>query len=172
MVSSLSSVIAHELGQPLAACLFYANSLDKLLKNWTDAKKTIASEATDSLQQQLTRITEILGVVQDYATKRKSRKEFIYLNDSITKIVANFVRSQPASKKLFRLDLCKNDHKVCFPQLEFEIVISNLVRNSYQALKDRSDREIRISTKIRDPRASKFTLPTTAESSQKKYSLN
>lgn len=147
VVSSLSSVIAHELGQPLAACLFYANSLDKLLKNWTDAKKAIASEATDSLQQQLTRITEILGVVQDYATKRKSRKEFIYLNDSITKIVANFVRSQPASKKLFRLDLCKNDHKVCFPQLEFEIVISNLVRNSYQALKDRSDREIRISTK-------------------------
>ena len=33
------------------------------------------------------------------------------------------------------------------PQLEFEIAISNLIRNSYQALKDKSDPEIRISTK-------------------------
>ena len=49
VVSSLSSVIAHELGQPLAACLFYANSLDKLLKNWTAAKKAMALEAAEAL---------------------------------------------------------------------------------------------------------------------------
>uniref|UniRef100_UPI0026654C1D PhnD/SsuA/transferrin family substrate-binding protein n=1 Tax=Parasutterella excrementihominis TaxID=487175 RepID=UPI0026654C1D len=75
VVSSLSSVIAHELGQPLAACLFYANSLDKLLKNWTAAKKAMALEAAEALQQQLTRVTDILSIVQNYAAKRKSKKE-------------------------------------------------------------------------------------------------
>lgn len=162
VVSSLSSVIAHEVGQPLAACLFYANSLDKLLKNWTAAKKAMALEAAEALQQQLTRVTDILSIVQNYAAKRKSKKEFIYLNDSINKIVANFVRSQPASEKLFRLNLCKNELKVSFPQLEFEIAISNLIRNSYQALKDKSDPEIRISTN--NSRSSGFEICITDNS--------
>lgn len=147
VVSSLSSVIAHELGQPLAASVFYSNSLMKLIKSGIEGRRETAFKAIEALQQQLNRATEILGIVQDYASKRKHKRESIFINETIQAAVSHFIHTYPAAKKMLQLDLCHEDIEVRASKLEFEIAAANLMKNSLQALESKENPHIFIKTR-------------------------
>lgn len=145
-VSGLSSVVAHELGQPLAASMFFASSLKKLIKR-LEIKSDPMQEAVDGLLEQTQKANDIVKLVQNYSKTRGGLQGRAYVNHTINKVVTVFCKEHPDSRDFFILDLKTGDAEVEIPPIEFELVISNLIRNSYQACLHRETPLINISTK-------------------------
>lgn len=142
-VSSLSSIVAHELSQPLAASLFYANSIKKIV-----AKANISQDAltmaTEGMIEQTRRANDIIKLVQEYAKTRAVRPGKVLVNESINNAIQNFIREHPDSEKMFCLHLSERDEQINISSIEFEIVISNLIKNSYEAVRSKENAVIRI----------------------------
>ena len=73
MVSQLSSMLAHELHQPLAAIRLYARGLVKLLARTNPSPEV--TEAADAIADEATRAKEIVERVRAYARNRRAERK-------------------------------------------------------------------------------------------------
>lgn len=137
IVSELSSMIAHELRQPVASLINYADGLSLYLSGNT--KDPVVDEATREIARQAERVSEIVERVRAYAKGSSDINQPVDLCVITKRAFNTFRSSNDLSGIRVTSDLC-GEAPVRGDPLELELLIVNLLKNGLQALRSRKDR--------------------------------
>lgn len=127
IVGQLSTMIAHDLKQPLAAVGYFVDGLALLVrKNRIDPEKLL--KGADNIRGQIDRMSAIVEQVRNYAKREERRDEELNLGDIIRKAAAECRIPQeiPVSIEGDNVTV-----KGC--ALELEAAFVNLIRNAVEA---------------------------------------
>ncbi len=139
LVGELSSMIAHELKQPLAVIRNYARGLSRTLAH-DEVNTELIKSVINKIDTQSTKASDIIDHVRSFA-KRHPDAGPICLSDILTNAVEKF----QASRSLTTVYDVQNDLWIVADALEIELVINNLLKNSSDALSNTSDPRIEVS---------------------------
>lgn len=135
-VSQLSSMIAHELHQPLTAIRLYARGLEKLERR-AQADADVL-DVVESIADEASRARQIVDRVRLYAKNRRPPGEDVRLSALIASARAHFEASTLANNAhAMRVRLAPGDgFRDCVlhvAALEMELVLLNLMKNARDA---------------------------------------
>lgn len=134
-VAQLSSIVAHELSQPVSSILLYAQGISYLLKKNAPPKKL--GSGVEKIVDSAKEVEKFITLVRSYAKPDQSVViEPIDIRETLRKIVAAISESSDLSKKNIKLLLPDCPVKVKIPPVEFELAVANLIKNSLEATQD------------------------------------
>ena len=135
-VSQLSSLVAHELSQPLASVLLYAQGLKVMTQDagperWDQAK---LKEGIDKIIARTSRAQEIVKTVRAYA----KADDIDFLSIDLCKLLRHVVKQVSISHQIKRTRFClqlpDDAVTVSGSPLELELAFANLIQNSLEAV--------------------------------------
>ena len=145
IVGQLSTMIAHDIKQPLAAAGYYIDGLSMLLKRPSPEPEKLARSA-ERIRRQIERIGLIVDQVRRYAKKEDRRDARVEIAPLIEKALAEC--KLPADMRVERkgrLAVASDGEQPAQPLcvrgnlLELECVFINLIRNAVEAQREVKD---------------------------------
>ena len=133
VVGQISSLIAHELNQPLAGIKLYARTLQRAKDSGTLTEDKLGT-ALAEIRTDADLAAAIVERVRSYAKGARSERVSSEVSDLVNKAVREFKR-QSGERVEVKLTQAQPVHVIVNP-LEFELVIINLLRNAAQALQE------------------------------------
>lgn len=137
-VGLLSSMVAHELNQPLSAILLYARSLQRFGEKGLIEKM---SEVCNDISAQAKRAFDIVEKVRGYA-KGNTERQKVNLSNLVGKTVHDFELSRRSEASV--ATALQPDVFATVDAMEIELVVLNLLKNAANALRGRSDGKINV----------------------------
>ncbi|WP_308513867.1 HAMP domain-containing sensor histidine kinase [uncultured Turicimonas sp.] len=131
MVSQISSVLAHELKQPISSVANYAKGLSKYLSK-TNNSDEILHEAVREIDRGIRRAGDIVEKVRSYSKSSKDPLSVISLKDCAQRAIDSIKAFAPSQLQIFA-DLNSNPEIEADP-LEIELLIFNLLKNAAEAV--------------------------------------
>lgn len=129
-VSQISSLFAHELRQPLNAIRCYAYSLLKqTMKAGSNLDKEKFASGLEEINEQAQRADEIIQKVRDYVKDKSRDLTQVDLDQILRKTIESFSLGHPDCE----IQVQAVSAKVLGDPLEIELIISNLIKNAYEA---------------------------------------
>lgn len=138
VVSQFSTVIAHELHQPLAAMKYLADAIVLLVKS-PAANEAKITEAAKQLSRSVSKSAEIVERVRAYA-KDISSKETVDLKALLNEIIDE-VAPLEAVKPTLTVLAPKNLHPIQADPVALKIAFANLIKNACEAAAEVSPAE-------------------------------
>ncbi len=135
----LSAGISHELNQPLAAILNFAQNGQKFLER---SKPTKAAENFALISGQINRITRIIGNLRTFARQEAAATDRIDFGQVTRSALA--LCEEDLSEVQVTLDLTANPVPVLAGRVRLEQVILNLITNALDAMKTSTVKHITI----------------------------
>lgn len=134
-VCQLLSLVAHELSQPLATIGCYTKSIDMLLsKNKTSSPPLdMVKLAIDSINRNAKKATQILQKVRSIASRKEFQPQVLDLHTELDRIVSQFKGLLIKHKNVSIILNLNTRVPIYVDKLEFELAISNLLKNSTEA---------------------------------------
>ena len=142
IIGQMSSVIAHELRQPITAIGNYASSIIRRKEKNSLNDDTLVW-AMKRINAESERANEIIEHVRSYAKRKTSTREVIDLSGCIEKALAGMQARTPFSGTL-QTKISKNVFVEADP-LEMTLVVSNLYKNAVEACADKNNSKIIVS---------------------------
>lgn len=142
IIGQMSSMIAHELRQPLAAQDLFGKSLEKILTRAGAGEQTLSVLAR--MMKQTERIAAIVENVRNYAKVKTVKRTRIDLRSVVERGIASWRasgRSDKVTVKLTALEPVMIDANA----LEWELVVLNLIKNAAEALATTKDPTVSVS---------------------------
>lgn len=143
-VGLLSSMVAHELKQPLTVIGNYAGSLRRRLSRGEVPHETLLASITE-IEDSRTRAAAIIDRVRSYGQVRTRSLAAVDLSDLVKTAVARW-RRHSAHRVPCTLDL-EPGLTVEADRLEIELAVLNIVKNAAAAVKDQPDAAIEVTLK-------------------------
>lgn len=147
IVGQMSTMIAHELKQPLGAITNFANGLLRRVKRGNIDEKVFA-EALAEIVDQGTRASEIVNRVRSYAKRQSPELKFADMSGAVERAIEIFRRSRRTDAPI---------NKLVPPYLwaeidawEIELAVLNLLKNAADALVGTQDAVIRVAVYTED----------------------
>lgn len=141
IVSQMSSLIAHELQQPLNAIVNYARGL-RLLREKGRLSEDKFQTAVSEISDQGLQAAAIVNKVRNYSKHPETKKESVNLLDFLEKTTEKFCRIRNCTIPIeISGDRCVS---VMADLLELELLIVNLLKNSCEALASVDERKSKI----------------------------
>lgn len=140
-VSHLSSMIAHELAQPVGAAVAYCNGLQLLVQNKTLTQEKLLS-SIQGLDRGLSRVSHIIEKVRSYNKGNVNRDQRLNLLKTLT--TARDSMSQHLMQALPIELQVKADCDVLGDQLELELLFNNLLSNAVAAATLTEERKVSV----------------------------
>jgi signal transduction histidine kinase len=158
-MGELTSSLAHELNQPLAAIRNYANAAQRFLSQGEpDLSKT--REALEGIIRDDRRAAEVIGRVRGLLKKEEPRYRPVHMNNVIQEILA-FIRSDSVLEGLsIETELAPELPAVAGDQVQLQQVLLNLMLNAVDAMnKTKPDlRKLVIKTENEESRGVKISV--------------
>lgn len=147
IVGQMSTMIAHELKQPLGAITNFANGLLRRLKRGAIDPK-VFSEALEEIVMQGTRASEIVNRVRSYAKQQQPVLELSDMQEIVCNAISTFERSRRSSAKI-EADL-QPFLWADIDAWEIELAILNLLKNAADSVEGLSDAKILVRVRAED----------------------
>ena len=158
-MGELTSSLAHELNQPLAAIRNYANAAQRFLSQGEpDLSKT--REALEGIIRDDRRAAEVIGRVRGLLKKEEPRYRSVHMNNVIQEILA-FIRSDSVLEGLsIETELAPELSAVAGDRVQLQQVLLNLMLNAVDAMnKTKPDlRKLVIKTENQEDRSVKISV--------------
>ncbi len=153
VLGEMSTMIAHELNQPLSAISNYARGIVRRVEAGR-AEPMALVEAGDEIVRQAERAAGIMQRIRDFARKRTGERVEVDLREIVDGTRALFqgmVPGAPAVERVLNPN-CKGGALVWVDRLQVEQVLLNLMKNAYDAMRSvpAPQRRIRISCRRED----------------------
>lgn len=161
-VTQLSGLIAHELSQPLSGILLYVRGLKSMLNNGGLPSSPTVIETLGKIDERARKAERIVDRVRRYAKSDGHTIEFFDLLTLIRQTVSNFVRAGKIHSNQIKLDTDLDALRVCVSQLEMELVLNNLIKNSIESTATCPRPSIRMSARLLDGTRFEFTITDNA----------
>ena len=126
VVSLLSSMVAHEIKQPITNISYYAGGLLMFLKK-KGLEESTGSEFIKAIQSEVRRSTDIIDHVRGYAKERP--KEFAACD--LQSVVSGAIKYQ---QNPFLINKVKHSCWVFADKFDLEFIVSNFVKNALSAV--------------------------------------
>ncbi len=130
IISQLSSIVAHEVNQPLEAIINYSACLSKYVENNYREDKT-ASEISNRVAGSAARVAAIIDHVRSYAKKKESEKIVLSLTQTLKTTINEFQHADYGTDIKFEPDLGNKEILVEAEPLELKLLFSNLFRKGH-----------------------------------------
>lgn len=147
IVGQISSMIAHELKQPLGAITNYANSLVRRLRRGA-VEPTTLNDALKEIVEQSERASEIVNRVRSYAKSPSPTLKHSDMSYSVNNAIETFVRSRRTEATMHvnvPVPLWAD-----IDDWEIELAVLNLLKNAADALQGLPNQQIWINVKPED----------------------
>ncbi len=131
MISQISSVLAHELKQPISSVANYSKGLSKYL-NKSGNSDEILNEAVSGIDKGIRRAAEIVEKVRSYSKAPTGHMPIVSLTDCAQKAVDSIKAFAPGNVEISTNLI--SDAFIEADPLEIELLIFNLLKNSAEAV--------------------------------------
>ncbi|MFK8026550.1 MAG: MASE1 domain-containing protein [Gammaproteobacteria bacterium] len=140
-MGEMASALAHELHQPLMAIVNYSQSA---LLDLSESKKqnTNAIDDVKIISQQALRGGEIIRRMKEFAIRGEVSKERVDLNELIDELRPLFDIEVAENNIDLTIKLFADELIVLVNHVQMQQVVSNLVRNSIEAMKNNTGRKV------------------------------
>ena len=143
-MQEMSSAIAHELNQPLAATANYLSVAAMRVNAAGGSDWARQSEALDKAQQQVQRAGEIIRRLRNFISRGKSEESRADIYGIIESAISlSLVRDEHADIAL----TCPKTTEKLYVQvdsIQIQQVLMNLIRNAVEAMENQSDKRLTI----------------------------
>src|ERR1700733_8926513 len=139
-LGQLTSSIAHEVNQPIAAAVTYALAA----RRWLSAEPPNFREVDDALSlivKEGNRAGEVVGRIRALIKKAPARKDAVEINDAILEVIA-LTRTEAANNSVsVRTQLAEGLPRVQGDRVQLQQVLLNLIVNAIEAMRDVGEEE-------------------------------
>ncbi len=135
VVGQISSLIAHELGQPLGAVRLFAHGLLRAIENGRTTAEGLEN-GIRRIDNQAERAQAILERVRAYAKSKTERRQATDIGKLLDEAVKNFRITSRGGIAEIRVKHAPESVFVYADPLEIELVIVNLLKNASEALRE------------------------------------
>ena len=142
IVNQLSSMMFHEIRQPLVSSNFYIEGL-KTLATKGELNTEILSSVIVELEKQNARIDQIIQTVRSYIKKGNEQREVLDVS-ALTKTVAESFLKSKSNRFDLKLKIEPN-LRVSGIAVEFEIMLLNLLNNAWEAQSQNKKKKVIVS---------------------------
>ncbi|HTQ15507.1 MAG TPA: PAS domain S-box protein [Rhizomicrobium sp.] len=143
-MGQLSASLAHELNQPLAATMNYANAARRLLATKGGGEK--AAPLLDKAVAQVVRAGQIIQRLRSFVEKREFARAREDINDIVREAVALGYVGMADDGVVLRTELADGLPPIYADRVQIQQVLVNLLRNAGEAMRDRPVRLLSVST--------------------------
>ena len=133
-VDQLLSEITHELAQPITSIKIDAHILNKLLKDEVNYDFDQIKSTTNELKLKTDHCVALLANIRNFLSTKNIVKERFVVNKSIVKMTKMFETELTNNNIKLKLSLDEHLGFVKMSVIEFEQVLSNLIKNSISAM--------------------------------------
>lgn len=146
IIGQMSSMIAHELRQPLSTLRLYAQGLQRKLERgeWSLEQ---SSEVLNKIVTQAERAEQIVQSARNYAKSKRSEKQEICLTEIVNNALYAFKQSGRFRRNV--IVSITEDIKLFANPMELELAILNLLRNSADSLAALNHKDPKIELSVR-----------------------
>src|ERR1700759_5651327 len=146
-MGQLTSSIAHEVNQPIAAAVTYALAARRFLSVEPPNFREV-DDALSLIVKEGNRAGDVVGRIRALVKKAPARKDAVAINDAILEVIA-LTRTEAADNSVsVRTQLAEGLPRVQGDRVQLQQVLLNLIINGIEAMRDvgEEERELLIST--------------------------
>ncbi len=147
-MGQLSSAIAHELNQPLAASLNYANAAQHILADTEGDAAARARMAIERAGIQIARAGEIIRRLREFVEKREQSRTFVDINHTVGEALALGMIGTVGASVALTTELAADLPLVLADRVQIQQVLINLMLNAVDAMHDMAAPRLRIATAV------------------------
>jgi two-component system sensor kinase FixL len=145
-MGEMASALAHELNQPLTAIINYAQAARRSLGGTGDERQATLSSLLDKTSEQASRAGQIIHRLRQFIAKGETERALEDANAVVEEASALASIGTAGKAIAVRRSFASNLPPVLIDKIQIHQVITNLIRNSVDALAEADRREIVIST--------------------------
>ena len=151
-VGHMSTAIAHELNQPLAAIANYAAAARRYLESIADARAPVssASDALGKVAGQALRAGTIIRGLREFLEKRPPQFRADDLTDILREAMQITFLGDVGNNVEVKAQFSRTALPIEVDRVQIQQVMHNMLRNSIEAMKLVATRELLISTRMDD----------------------
>lgn len=139
MLGEMAAGIAHEVNQPLAAIVNYANGSTRRLASGDGKDLRIIGEALSRIANEAMRASEIVRRLKTLARKEAAQRERLGL-DELARRTIRLMEAEAREKGVsLALDVADEIPPVMIDPIQIEQILLNLVRNACDAMQEQED---------------------------------
>jgi two-component system sensor kinase FixL len=146
-MGEMASALAHELNQPLTAIINYAQTTSGLLERHPDERTAALASLLEKTVQQASRAGQIIRHLRQFIAKGETDRALEDVNAVVEEASALALIGTAGKGIATRRVLEKGLPPVLVDRIQIHQVITNLIRNSVDALEEVERREIVISSR-------------------------
>lgn len=134
-ITQLSSMVAHELSQPLSGILLYSQGIRQLVCTALPiSQQRVALDVLAKIEARARKANNIVNYVRSYAKSNELPFNEIDLLSIVKTSVDNMVIAGKMSEKAFQVNCRYKYIWILGSQLELELALNNIIENSIQAI--------------------------------------
>ena len=141
IVGQISSIVAHEIRQPLAALSNYAMALRRRSENGSLNQESL-DYGLRRMVEESARANEIVGYVQKYVSGMRKSKEWLDLSEEIAASAASHASS--SGEALVDASGC-GKVRYFMDKMDLRLIVENLVKNALEASRSPGGGRVQIS---------------------------
>ncbi|NNE83494.1 MAG: HAMP domain-containing protein [Alphaproteobacteria bacterium] len=149
-MGQLSTQIAHEINQPLAATMNYLHAGRQLIANRTDGALEQIAEIFDKAIKQTERTAAIIGEIRGHLSKEDADMDAEDVNEIVLESVDLAMVGVPDSFITLDYKLATDLPLAVLNRTQIQQVVVNLVRNAVEAMAESETRQLKIETSQSD----------------------
>lgn len=147
-MGEMSSALAHEVNQPLAAISNYVKAATRYLANHNDANSLKVRELLEKALGQTTRAGQVIRRLRDFIEKGETDRAVEDLNAVIDEAMGLALLGAAEAGVRANIVLEPRAPRVLIDKIQIQQVVLNLVRNSIEAMQETEVRELTVRTSI------------------------
>lgn len=147
-MGEMSSALAHEVNQPLAAISNYLKAAQRTLATHTDLSSLKVRDMLEKAIAQTTRAGQVIRRLRDFIEKGITDREVEDLNLVINEAMGLALLGAVEAGVHATVVLDPAGPRVLIDKIQIQQVVLNLVRNSIEALQETTRRELTIRTSV------------------------
>jgi PAS domain S-box-containing protein len=147
-LGQLTSSIAHEVSQPIAAAVTYASAARRFLSAEPPNLREV-DEALCLIVKEGNRAGEVVGRIRALIKKAPARKDAVEINDAILEVIA-LTRAEAANSNVsVRTQLTEGLPRIQGDRVQLQQVLLNLIINAIESMREvgEEERELLIGTR-------------------------
>ncbi|TPP04251.1 PAS domain-containing sensor histidine kinase [Rhizobium glycinendophyticum] len=150
-MGEMASTLAHELNQPLSAIANYVHGCARLLENAAGDRDIQIRDALVEAGEQSIRAGQIIRHLREFVTKGETEKRSESLRQLIEEAGALALVGSREKGVRTVFDFTSDNDQVFVDRIQIQQVLTNLMRNAIEAMKQTANKEIRISVRPDNP---------------------
>jgi two-component system sensor kinase FixL len=144
-MGEMASTLAHELNQPLSAIANYVHGCARLLQNAVGDRDIQVRDALLEAGEQSIRAGQIIRHLREFVTKGETEKRAESLRQLVEEAGALALVGSREKGVRTVFDFTSDNDQVFVDRIQIQQVLTNLMRNAIEAMKQTEKKEIRVS---------------------------